>query len=102
MFSEEPDCSACEEASDVPRVKNVTNFNEEFASWGNPIIVTDVQPYMSKNYTLESFFKYYQDNKVHLDADLCEVSSLDETVETIEDYYKLLQKLGPEAPNIRW
>ena len=102
IFVDEPDCSSCEEASGVPRVKNVTDFSDEYAAWGNPIIVTDVEPYMTKNVTFESFLKYYEEHKEELDTDLCEVSSLDESVDTIEDYYKLLQRLGPEAPNIRW
>ena len=32
----------------MPRVKNVTDFSDEYAAWGNPIIVTDVEPYMTK------------------------------------------------------
>lgn len=101
-FTDEPDCGSCEEASNVPRVNNVTNFADEYLAWGNPVIVTDVQPYMTKDFTLDMFFIYYMDHKDKLDADLCEVSSEDEAVDTIEDYFKLLEKLGLETPNIRW
>ena len=101
-FIDEPDCSSCEAANDVPRVNNVTDFSDEYSSWGNPIIVTDVEPYMSKNVTVESFYLYYLGHKEKFDTDLCEVSSADESVDTIEDYFKVMNKLGPEAPNIRW
>ena len=99
---DEPDCTSCEEASNIPRIENVTDFSEEYVPWGNPIIVTDVQPYTSKKFTLESFYEYYTDHRANLDTDLCEVSSTDETVDTIEEYFELLRKLGSDAPNIRW
>ncbi|CAB3984350.1 Hypothetical predicted protein [Paramuricea clavata] len=102
FIADEPDCGSCEEAINVPRVKNVTNFADEYLAWGNPVIVTDVQPYMTKDFTMDRFSMYYMDHKDKLDADICEVSSEDETVDTIEDYFKLLEKLGLEAPNIRW
>lgn len=99
---DEPDCSSCENASDIPKVKNVTDFTNMYSSLGNPVIVTDVQPYKDNEVTLEGFYVYYMDNKDNFDTDLCEVSSVDDTVDTIEDYFKLLEKLGTEAPNIRW
>ncbi len=80
----------------------MTNFSDDYVAWGNPVIITDVQPYLSKEFTVESFYSYYMAHKGQLDTDLCEVSSTDETIDTIEDYFKLLQKLGPETPNIRW
>lgn len=83
-------------------MNNVTNFSEDYAAWGNPVIITDVKPYVAREYTVESFYDYYLDHKDLLDTDMCEVSSVDETVDSIEDYFKLLEKLGPEAPNIRW
>ena len=86
----------------VPRVKNVTNFSDDYVAWGNPVVVTDVQPYMAREYTVEGFYEYYLDNQQILDSDLCEVSSTDESVESINDYFQLLQKMGPETPNIRW
>ena len=102
FFSEETDCEACEDARDVPRLDNITDFHDTYASGGTPVIVTDVSPYSLKNYTVDSFFEYYRAHSQELDADLCEVSSLDESIDTIRDYYKLLIKLGPEAPGIRW
>ncbi|XP_028410855.1 uncharacterized protein LOC114533524 [Dendronephthya gigantea] len=99
---DEPDCSICEDAKSVLRVENVTNFNEDYVPWGNPTIITDVQPYVAREYTIENFYDYYLDHKDLLDTDMCEVSSLDENVDSIEDYFKLLEKLGPETPNIRW
>ena len=99
---DEPDCTACEEATNVPRLENVTDFGDEYAAWGNPVIVTDVQPYVGKKFTLEKFYTYYMDHRDKLDTDMCEVSSTDETVDTIEDYFTLLKKLGSDAPNIRW
>ncbi|XP_046845790.1 uncharacterized protein LOC124439565 isoform X2 [Xenia sp. Carnegie-2017] len=101
-ISEEADCSPCQEAEDVPIVKNVINFVDDYVSMGNPVIVTDVKPYMHKNITIESFYDYYLAHKEDLNKDLCEVSYVDETVDTIENYFNLLEKSGLETPNIRW
>lgn len=73
-----------------------------YAGWGNPIIITDVIPYAEKKYTVDSFFEYYQSHSNELDQDTCEVSYPDNSVQTIGDYWKLLGKLGPEAPSIWW
>ena len=99
---EEADCSPCQEAEDVPIVKNVTNFVDDYVSMGNPVIVTDVKPYMHKNITIESFYDYYLAHKEDFNKDLCEVSYVDETVDTNEHYFDLLEKSGLETPNIRW
>ena len=61
-----------------------------YAGWGNPIIITDVIPYADQSHSNE------------LDQDTCEVSYPDNSVQTIGDYWKLLGKLGPEAPSIWW
>lgn len=102
FFLEEPDCNTCEEVTDIPQLNNVTDFHNVYAGWGNPIIVKDVMPYAAKKYTVDVFFEYYESHSHELDEDVCEVSSLDNSVETIGDYDKLLKKLGPEAPNIWW
>lgn len=99
---EEPDCGACEDVADIPQLNNLTDFHNVYAGWGNPIIITDVIPYAEKKYTVDSFFEYYQSHSNELDQDTCEVSYPDNSVQTIGDYWKLLGKLGPEAPSIWW
>ena len=101
-ISEGTECVAWDDVTEVPKLTNVSDFHNTYASWGNPIIITDVAPYMFRNYTVEKFMEYYEANEEQFDTDLCEVSSADESVNTIRDYSKVLKKLGPDAPSIRW
>ena len=88
--------------TEVERLRNVTDFHNVYAGWGTPIIVTDVEPYASQTFTMDGFMTNYYEHRTVMDADLCEVSSIDESINTIDQYNGLLKKLGPETPNIRW